>query len=393
MRKHLAITLAISTSLLVMAPAHAAPKATVVTTAFRVLLNNATSSLDELDQKYESDVSALDDALKAATAAADAALGQDLQAATSLYAPQIAAANQRLEAAKTLFANNSDLKIQQSLYTWQNADHIYQILICPETTLPNGPGWMEIAKRYCSNVNNLPRPGDISTKTTSKNTVGGEDWQPGEIAKISVTSADNKDLLYAISNGWLIPVNQSVFDSSRLAIATETGNVADLTQKNGKARTAAQTKHDNAVAVAISVRANTLADLDDAYEAAKAELEAQQTAANLALLATKRASKDASNFDLAFSTAYKFEYNRMMVDQIADEAWTGDWTFRTIDSILKVNKLAVTGDAIAGKYSMSAAKSFNSLVGNAFTNEPDFRAALKVLTATYKQTTKVALKF
>jgi len=393
MRKLLAFTLAISTSLLVMAPAQAAPKATVVTTAFKVLLNNATSSLDELDQKYESDVSALDDALKAATVAADAALAQDLQAATSLYAPQIAAANQRLEAAKTLFTNNSDLKIQQSLYSWQNADHIYQILICPETTLPNGPGWMEIAKRYCSNVNNLPRPGDISTKTTSKNTVGGEDWQPGEIAKISVSSADNKDLLYAISNGWLIPVNQSVFDSSRLAIAAETGNVADLTQKNGKARTAAQTKRDNAVTAATTVRANALADLDDAYEAAKAELEAQQTAANLALLATKRAAKDASNFDLAFSTAYKFEYNRMMVDQIADEAWTGDWTFRTIDSILKVNKLAVTGDAIAGKYSMSAAKSFNSLVGNAFTNEPDFRAALKVLTATYKQTTKVALKF
>ena len=393
MRKHLVFVLAITSSLLAIAPAEAAPKAATVTAAFKTLLNNTTSSLDELDQKYEADVSALDDALTAATVAADATLAQDLQAANSLYSPQIASANQRLEAAKTLFANNSDLKIQQSLYSWQNADHIYQILICPETTLPNGPGWMEIAKRYCSNVNNLPRPGDISTKTTSKNTIGGEDWQPGEIAKIAVTSADNKDLLYAISNGWLIPVNLSVFDSSRLAIATETGNVADLTQKNGKARTAAQTKRDNAVAAATSIRTNALAALDDAYETAKAQLEAQQTAANLALLATKRAAKDTANFDVAFSTAYKFEYNRMMVDQIADEAWTGDWTFRTIDSIIKVNKLAVTGDAIAGKYSMTAAKSFNSLVGNAFTNEPDFRAALKVLTSTYKQTTKVALKF
>jgi hypothetical protein len=82
-----------------------------------------------------------------------------------------------------------------------------------------------------------------------------------------------------------------------------------------------------------------------------------------------------------------------MVDQIADEAWTGEWTFRTIDSIIKVNKLAVAGDSIASKYTMSAAKSFNGLVGNAFTNEPDFRAALKVLTAKYKQTTKVTLKF
>jgi hypothetical protein len=58
-----------------------------------------------------------------------------------------------------------------------------------------------------------------------------------------------------------------------------------------------------------------------------------------------------------------------------------------------VNKLAITGDAIGSKYSRSAASAFNSAVGNAFTNEPDFRAALKVLTAIYKQTTKTTLKF
>ena len=373
--------------------AEAAPKSSVVTTAFKTLLNTTADSLESLEGKYETDVSALDDALTAATKAADLLLAQELQAATDLYTPQIATANQKLEAAKILFSNNSDLKIQQSLFSWQNADRIYSLLICPETTLPAGAGWMEIAKRYCSNVNNKPRPGDISTKTTSKNTIGGEDWQPGEIAKISLISADNKDLLFAISNGWLVPVNLSVFDSSRLAINSETANVADLVQKNGKARTAAQAKRDNAVAAATAIRANALEELDEKFEAAKAQLEAQQTAASLALLAAKRASKDASNFDVAFSTAYKFEYNRQMVGEIADAAWTGEWTFRTIDSIIKVNKLAVAGDSIASKYSMAAAKSFNSLVGNAFTNEPDFRAALKVLTATYKQTTKVTLKF
>jgi hypothetical protein len=81
-----------------------------------------------------------------------------------------------------------------------------------------------------------------------------------------------------------------------------------------------------------------------------------------------------------------------MVGEIADDAWTGEWTFRTIDSIIKVNRLAVNGDAISAKYSMSAAKAFNNVVGNAFTNEPEFRSALKVLTAIYKKTTKVSLK-
>ncbi len=392
MRKTLLACIAITLSISIVNPAQAAPKASVVTAAFKTLLNSTVDSMDALEQKYEADVDLLDDALSAATKAANALLAQEIQTATDLYSPQIASANQRLEAAKTQFKNNSDLKIQQSLFSWQNADRVYSHLICPETTLPAGPGWMEIAKRYCSNVNNLPRPGDISTKTTSKNTIGGEDWQPNEIAKIALVSADNKDVLYAVSNGWLVPVNPSLFDSSRLSILAENGNVADLTQKNGKARLAAEAKNQKAIEAANKARSDALADLDEAFETAKAQLEAQETAANLALLAAKRASKDVKVFDAAFAVAYKFEYNRLMVGEIADAAWTGEWTFRTIDSIIKVNKLAVNGDAIASKYSMSSAKAFNNVVGNAFTNEPEFRSALKVLTAIYKKTTKVSLK-
>lgn len=392
MRKTLLACIAMTLSISIVNPAQAAPKASVVTAAFKTLLNTTVDSLDALEQKYEADVDLLDDALSAATKAANTLLAQEIQAATDLYSPQIAAANQRLEAAKTQFKNNSDLKIQQSLFSWQNADRVYSHLICPETTLPAGAGWMEIAKRYCSNVNNLPRPGDISTKTTSKNTIGGEDWQPNEIAKIALVSVDNKDVLFAVSNGWLVPVNPSLFDSSRLAISTETGNVADLTQKNGKARLAAEAKNQKAIEAANKTRTDALADLDEVFETAKAQLEAQETAANLALLAAKRASKDVNVFDSAFAVAYKFEYNRLMVGEIADAAWTGEWTFRTIDSIFKVNKLAVNGDAIASRYSMSSAKAFNSVVGNAFTNEPEFRSALKVLTAVYKKTTKVSLK-
>jgi hypothetical protein len=374
-------------------PAQAATKATIVSAAFRTLLNQSTTALESLEEKYEADIDLLDQALITATKSADVTLAQDLQSATDFYSPQILAANSKLDAAKILFTNNSDLKIQQSLFTWQNADRVYSLFICPETTLPAGAGWMEIAKRYCVNDNNKPRPGDISTKTTSKNIIGGEDWQSGETAKISLSSASNKDLLYAISYGWLVPVNLSVFDSSRLAIATETGNVADLNQKNGRARIEAQSKRDSAVASATRIRESGLVDLDDAFETSKAQLEAQETAANLALLASKRASKDVAKFDAAFVTAYKFEYNRQMVGEIADAVWNGEWTYRTIDTILEVNKLAAYGDSVGRKYSMGDAIKFNSAVGGAFTSEPDFRAALKVLMATYKKATKVNLKF
>jgi hypothetical protein len=58
-----------------------------------------------------------------------------------------------------------------------------------------------------------------------------------------------------------------------------------------------------------------------------------------------------------------------------------------------VNKLAAAGDSIGRTYSKSKAAAFNSAVGNAFTNEPEFRASLKVVTAKYKKVTKVSLKF
>lgn len=392
MRKVPALALIFTLALIGLTPASAATKATIVTAAFKNLLNVTGDSLDALEQKYESDIDALDVTLSAATKAADATLDQELQAATALYAPQISAANKKAEDAKLIFLANNKLIIKQSLFSSMDKDRVWQYFICPDTTLPNGAGWMEIAKRYCANDNNKPRPGDVSTKTTSKNTIGGEDWQSGDQAEVSYENSSKSYILDAIAYGWVVPVNLSLYDSSRLTVKTETANANDLTLLNGKARTSAQTKRDSTVAQATKVREAALADLDDAYETAKAQLEAQETAASLALLAAKRASKD-SNFDSAFAIAYKFEYNRQKVGEIADAAWTGEWTFRTIDTIIEVNKLAAAGDAIGRKYSKSQAAAFNSAVGNAFTNEPDFRAALKVLTAIYKQTTKVTLKF
>jgi hypothetical protein len=388
MRKVPALALVLALSFTGLAPASAATKAQTVTTAFKTLLNTTGDSLDALEQKYESDIDALDATLSAATKAADATLDQEVQAATALYAPQIAAANKKVEDAKIVFKANNKFTIKQSLYNYVDRDRVWNKFICPQPRT-NEAGWL-IAKRYCVNDYGYLRDGDRNPANGM--TIGGEDWQPNDVAEISYENTTNSYIQDAVAYGWIVPLNLALYDSSRLTIKTETANANDLTYQNGKARTSAQTKRDNAVALATKNREAALADLDDAYETAKAQLEAQQTAADLALLAAKRASKD-SNFDAAFVVAYKFEYNRQMLDQIADAAWTGDWTFRTIDSIVKVNKLAISGDSIGSRYSKSAASAFNSAVGNAFTNEPDFRAALKVLTAIYKQTTKTTLKF
>lgn len=369
--------------------AQAATNAKSVTAAFTKVLSATDNSLEALEQKYEADVDALDAALSTATRAADSALDQEIQSASTLYAPQIAAANKKVEEAKLVFLANNKLTIQRSLFNSADKDRVWQYFICPKPKI-NEAGWT-IAKRYCNNDYGYEKFGD-QNKVTGM-TIGGEDWQPGDVAEISFENSSKTYILDAIAYGWLVPVNVALFDSSRLTAKSETARATDLQLLYGKARTSAQSKRDNAVAVAIKNRESALSDLDDAYEATKAQLEAQETAANLALLAAKRASKDAASFDSAFVVAYKFEYNRQMVNEIADAAWTGDWTYRTIDSILKVNRLAVTGDSIASKYSKSSAMAFNSAVGNAFTNEPDFRAALKVVSSVYKQTTRNTLRF
>jgi len=381
MRTRIAIVLSIALFGFSVVPANAATKPSVVTAAFKNLLSVTEDSMDQLEQKYESEVDALDATLVAATQSADDAYNQDLLAATNLYAPQITAANKKADDSLRLFNASNKVKVGSGGGFFGGTNLSNYIDCLP----PKTDGVWKLLKRNCAGVESVPSFGTLG--------YGGEDWQPGDVTTIQIGNSGEPLVQNGIAAGYIIPLDLVGFDSNRIAYKQALADVATLTASNGKARAAAQTKRDNSVASATKVRESALADLDDAYETAKANLEAQQQAANLALLAAKRASKDPSNFDKAFAVAYKFEYNLQMVGEIADAAWTGDWTYRTIDSILKVNKLAVYGDGIASKYSMASANAFNSAVGNAFTNEPDFRAALKVLTATYKKTTNTTLKF
>jgi hypothetical protein len=376
----LLLVLGISLSLTPNAQAATNPKA--VTAAFTKVLSATDNSLEALELKYEEDIDALDAALSAATKSADSALDQDLLAATNLYAPQIAAANKKAADSLTQFNLKNKVKVGPvgGHFGGTNLANYLDCLIDPKT--------LKKLKNYCSENLKEPVPG---TGTYNGEVWG--DWNPGDITTIQIFNSGEPLVQSGIAAGYIIPLDLLGFDSNRIAYKQALADVASLTASNGKARSTAQTKRDNAVASATKIRESALADIDDAYESAKAQLEAQEVAANLALLAAKRASKDPANFDSAFVVAYKFEYNRQMVNEIADAAWTGDWTYRTIDSILKVNRLAVSGDSIASRYTKSAAASFNNAVGNAFTNEPDFRAALKVLTSIYKKTTNTTLKF
>lgn len=343
--------------------ANAATKPSVVTAAFKTLLNTATNSMDALDEKYEADVDALDTALAEATRSADSTYDSEFSAAASLYTPQISAINVKIAEAKTKFVSVSSVKVL-NLGTFRS---YWGNLNCPTT-----------------------RPNCIDTDK-------GEKFVVGEVTTIKEFLSTNytdslPEIDIMVSQGLIELAKPAEYLAVASTIRNEPLNIKLLSTKFSDAQTAARNKQSRAISTATALRESSLADLDDEYESAKAQLEAQETAANLALLAAKRATKDASNFDKAFAVAYKFEYNRQMLNQIADDAWSGDWTFRTIDSIIKVSRLANSGDVIAKSYSMKNGTAFNSSVGNAFTNEPEFRAALKVLSAIYKKATNNTLK-
>ena len=363
MRKVPVLALVFSLALIGLTPASAAPKATIVTAAFKNLLNVTGDSLDSLEQKYESDIDALDSALASSTIAANSTYDQEIQTASNLYAPQISASTTKMTEARAKFSSVSGVKVV-TLGTNRN---YWGNLNCPT------------ARQDCIDVDK------------------GEKFNVGEVTTLKAIIGTKTEYLLEIDImlglGLIELTNRTEYLAVTTTLKNEPTNLSKITTEYTAAQTAARNKKDRAIQAATALRESALADLDDAYETAKAELEAKETAATLALLAAKRASKDPTNFDSAFAIAYKFEYNRKKVGEIADAAWTGEWTFRTIDTIIEVNKLAAAGDSIGRKYSKNQAAAFNSAVGNAFTNEPDFRAALKVLTAIYKQTTKVTLKF
>lgn len=349
--------------------------------AFNTVLSASTDSLDALDAKYQAALDALDASLTAATNAADKKLQEDLASATALYAPQIASANKTISDAKVQYLTVNQVKIINPAFG--ELDRINWALQCPDTRLPNGPTWLEIAKRYCANDGGYPRPGDKSTKGAIGSTVGGEDWQPGDVTTISIASADDKYVQLGIAAGVIAMVNQAGFDAVRLSISSATRNVADLTTKYGNARTDSQSKRDNSVAAAKQLRDSSADSITKEYELAKEKIQAQIDSSQAGLLAAQRASKDGANFDKAFTVAYQFEFNRTQLSDLADTPWSGVTTFKAIDSLIKVTRLSIQADAIANKYSTKTALAFNNALGNAFVNDVDFRASLKLAIAIY----------
>ncbi|CAN1490715.1 hypothetical protein MCEMRE217_00239 [Candidatus Nanopelagicaceae bacterium] len=341
-------------------PAQAAQSAkyVAVTKAFNTLLSSNNNTLDELDAKYEADMNAADEALSKASNDALSVYQQELNAASALYNPLIAASTKAIADARVSLLANRGVKV---LALGTNRNYWGNLKCPPPVAGGDYPAGFDF--KSCNGVDKGPQF-----------TVGQQTYLVDEIA-VNNPVLDEIDLM--ISLGLIELLQPVAFKAASATLHSEPVTLASNTSKYTTAQQTAIQKRDRNIASAKAIRDGQVKTLDSEYQDAKEAIEAQIAASENALLAAKRASKDSSNFDKAFTVAYQFEYNRSQLNALADMPWKYVATYRQLTSLVKVTQLADKADAIASRYSYAAAASLNSSVGSVFTSEVSFRSELK----------------
>jgi hypothetical protein len=372
------------------APANAADlkiAALSAVSGFQTTLNMTIDQMNTLEDEHAKNTSEINRVSLEASAKALSTQTTDLLLLANLYDPKIVATNALINAAKIKWESVNQLIVNDGFGWMGNAQTVASgLFLCPPSTLPNGPTWLEIVKRNCNGGIN-PLLGTRSTKGNAGSTIGGEDWQKGDVGTLNTWNL-NQLTESVISDGYMTPVNPAEFQSTRLTIKNETSNLSAINSIYSTAIVAAKTKYDNAITVIDNSRRNAIDSEDNRYEQALAELEEQQAQSETFVLAAKRASKNYKTFDKAFSTALAFEYNRTQLVQIADLPWTSFTSLRSLSSQAKVIALADFADTVAAKYSMENALKLNTIIGSLFTKAPTFVSGVKKAKAVYVKVIK-----
>jgi hypothetical protein len=358
-----------------------------VVSGFQTSLNATLDQIDVLSQEHAKNVADINQVYLDSTAKTNLTQTADLLNLANLYNPKITASNAALAAAKIKWDSVNSILIKDS-FGWQG--NVQQVagtnFICPPSTLPNGPTWLEIVKRTCNGSTN-PMLGARSTRGNPGSTIGGEDWQNGEIGKLNKFDV-TKELQSVLNDGYMVPVNQVEFDLTRLTIKNETDNVSSLNTMYSKARTDVATKYDSAVALIKSATDKALADEDTRYQNLVADLEAKAVQVQSFVLASERAAINYKTFNKAFTTALQFEFNRVQLDEIANLPWSVFTSNRNLSSMLKVVALSDLANSIAENYSYAQAVKLNASVSTTFTKAPTFSAGLKTAKTYYTKLVK-----
>ena len=344
--------------------ASGATKSDIVVKGFQSYVASAKAALTTSKIKYGVSAGALNAIYENSLDNAKSTYEKELLTAKNLYESQIIASNQSIKDAQARLLTVNQVKVLK-LGTvrsyWGNLD-------CPVT-----------------------RPQCVSPDDK------GNLFQAGEVTKLKAIMGERTDYLNEIQlmldQGLIEMLNPVEYQKAATTIRLEPDKIKSLTLQLDASNTAAAAKQKAAIE-SINVTVGVpLMTLKVDFDAKKSSYENQIAAGNSAIRAAKRASKNPTNFDNAFVTALKFEYNVKWLDDIANLSFSSLSTLRSYLSQFALIKLADEAVGVDSSYNYAAAEKVNKSVRNVFTSDEEFQASAKLISAQYKKITKVTLKF
>lgn len=373
-------------------------KAQRVLQAFQSTEKDLASQLLSLEDDLEKELEEIDEAYKNEELSIEKSSLVLLNAKDGEFMPQIKTSQKIIDEALVAMELAGQVEIIQELRAPRGfSQHMgaESYLACPKFTATIPVKAITYVKSPCAeqNQNSYPRPAKISNWDPTGSMIFGENWMPGDKTSLYIGHADKNyrghltaiDVM--IAAGEIRPLNLSEYSRVSGILKTEPINLEALQSRYQRERTAVLSAKSELSAVNSANRENLIDEAEARFETQKDKLAQLSEINKLAVVASIRASKNPEQMERAFSTAFKFEYNRKMLELVVEEEWTGEWNFRSVNTITKVLALLDQSDSIASKYSYAKAASFNSAVGSAFTRSLEFRNMLKVVTLKYQKVT------
>jgi hypothetical protein len=282
----------------------------------------------------------------------EAAYNQAISLAKNQYEPQISASQTKIALALLQFKNVNQAMVLNSPPPDNTELRNYiSVLKCPANSDCKMPG--------------TPTGGySVGAITTIMDFVGGDQaFTDNSAAQMNLGILQTVDL--GISKGLFKLSNTTEYNNVAATLRTQYQNLVSLSQQYSYAQSTAAVEREG--------------------------VRDMQPVIASAILSAKRAGKNSSSFEKAFVASFKFEYNAKRLNELASMPWTYITSLKALNSAVSVTKSSLQADAVSSNYSFSSANKINSIYGNLFTSEEEFRNNLKLISEIYKSTTGIKL--
>ncbi len=124
------------------------------------------------------------------------------------------------------------------------------------------------------------------------------------------------------------------------------------------------------------------------YDAKEEKLKAALNVQKLSLTAAKRASLASRDFETHFKTAFQFQYNLDSLYLVSSSSFSQIESYLDALNVVSASQAYVLGSGISRNYQSSKAASFNKSLGNAFTNDSEYRTLYSQALSLYRNSSK-----